>query len=127
MIAYASTTENITVTVRPGYLDEHSDFMNKKFVFGYFIRIENNRNQPVQLLRRYWTISEYTGRVEEVEGDGVIGKQPVIHPGDTYEYTSFCILRSFTGWMEGSYLMQDADGRQFYTSIPRFELRAAAN
>ena len=127
MQTYAATTENITVTVRPVYLDGQSNQIQKKFVFAYFIRIENNSSDEVQLLRRHWFISNSNGDVQEVEGEGVIGEQPVIPPGGYHEYSSFSVLETFEGSMEGTYLMERAGGEQFSVTIPRFALRAAAN
>ncbi len=127
MVTYNATTSDITVTVRPVYLDEQSDFFNHRFAFGYFIRIENHGSSEVQLLRRHWYIREQTGRVQEIEGEGVIGQQPVILPGQAHEYNSFCILESFEGTMEGNYLMQRPNGERFRVQIPLFNLRAAAN
>ena len=127
MIPYVATTEDITVTVRPVYLDSQSDFFNKRFVFGYFIRIENHSLVEVQLLRRYWRIEEYGGRVQEVEGKGVIGKQPLILPGADHTYSSYSILNTFEGAMEGHYTMERPDGERFRVVIPRFNLRALAN
>lgn len=127
MTAYTATTNNVTVTAQPLYLDGQSDIMEKKFVFAYFIRIENNSDEPIQLLRRHWYIHDAHGGVKEVEGEGVIGKQPVIQPGDAHEYNSLCVLETFEGYMEGTYLMQREDGDRFRITIPRFHLRAAAN
>jgi ApaG protein len=127
MVPYAATSEDITVTVRPVYLDSQSDLMNRRFVFGYFIRIENHSTQEVQLMRRHWIIRESSGRVQEVEGEGVIGVQPVIRSGEAHEYSSFTVLQTFEGSMEGTYLMQRPSGERFRVAIPRFDLRAAAN
>ncbi len=127
MSLFSETTENITVTVRPLYLETESNFLSRKFVFAYFIRIENNGVEPVQLLRRHWIITHDTGKVEEVEGEGVIGKQPVIAPGGFHEYNSFCILESLEGFMEGTYLMKRPSRETFTINIPRFILRAMAN
>ena len=127
MVTYEATTEGITVLVRPVYLDGQSSLMDRRFVFGYFIRISNDGSDEVQLLRRRWFIREATGRAEEVEGEGVIGRQPVIAPGRAHEYNSFCVLQSFEGSMEGTYLMQRPSGDRFRIAIPRFTLRAAAN
>ncbi|MDE3057163.1 MAG: Co2+/Mg2+ efflux protein ApaG [Bacteroidota bacterium] len=127
MTIYTATTEEITVQVRPVYLDGQSDVLAKKFVFAYFIRIENHRDESVQLLRRHWFITDAHGDVKEVEGEGVIGKQPVISPGKAHEYNSFCILETFEGAMEGTYLMARENGDRFHVTIPRFTLRAAAN
>jgi len=127
MIPYIATTRDITVTVRPVYLDGRSDLIKHRFVFGYFIRIENHGFGDVQLLRRHWWIRDARGQVQEVEGEGVIGVQPVIAPGDTHEYNSFCVLETFQGSMEGTYLMEESQGERFRVTIPRFYLRAAAN
>ena len=127
MVPYAATTEDIKITVRPVYLDSQSDFFAKRFVFGYFIRIENNSGGEVQLLRRYWKIRERTGRVQEVEGEGVIGKQPLIPPGGAHQYSSYSVLGSFEGTMEGYYLMERTNGARFRALIPQFDLRAMAN
>jgi len=127
MTAYTATTENITVTAQPLYLDGQSSIIEKKFVFAYFIRIENNGVEPVRLLRRHWFIHDAHGAVKEVEGEGVIGKQPMIQPGEAHEYNSFCVLTTFEGHMEGTYMMEREDGEQFRITIPRFQLRAAAN
>ncbi|RMF52593.1 MAG: Co2+/Mg2+ efflux protein ApaG [Bacteroidetes bacterium] len=127
MIPYVATTGEITVTVRPVYLDGRSDLMAKKFVFGYLVRIENHGPDEVQLLRRHWIIEDGRGHRREVEGRGVVGQQPWIAPGGVHEYNSFCVLETFEGSMEGTYLMERASGERFRVAIPRFDLRAAAN
>lgn len=127
MVPYVATTDDITVTVRPVYLDSESDMMNRRFVFGYFIRIANRGMGEVQLLRRHWFIRDAEGRVEEVEGEGVIGEQPVITAGQDHRYNSFCVLETFEGTMEGTYLMERDGGERFRIAIPLFHLRAAAN
>ncbi len=127
MNKFVATTEDITVTVRPVYLDGQSDMIAKKFVFAYFIRIENNSKEKVQLLRRHWHINHSSGRVEEVDGEGVVGKQPLILPSESHEYNSYCVLETFEGSMEGTYQMKRSNGELFNVTIPRFVLRAAAN
>ena len=127
MTTYTETTENITVFVQPMYLDGQSDIMAKRFVFAYFVRIENNGPDEVQLLRRHWFIRDSTGESKEVEGEGVVGRQPLIEPGNAHEYNSYCVLETFEGTMEGTYLMLRPNGETFRVSIPRFVLRAAAN
>ena len=127
MNTYAATTEDITIKVYTVYLDGQSDPLVRKFVFAYFVRIENHGVEDVQLLRRHWYINHAGGRVEEVEGEGVVGKQPVIPPGKSHEYNSFCILETYEGTMEGTYLFQRGAGEYFRAAIPRFTLRAAAN
>ncbi len=127
MNAYTATTEKITITVRPVFIDTESDPIEGKFTFAYFVRIENAGSEPVQLLRRHWLINHGGNRVEEVEGEGVVGQQPTIQPGKTHEYNSYCILETFEGTMEGTYLFQRANGEYFRATIPRFTLRAYAN
>jgi len=124
---YIATTEDITVRVRPVYLDGQSDILARKFVFAYYIRIENHSASKIQLLRRHWFIRESIGEVKEVEGEGVVGKQPVIAPGGVHEYNSYCVLATFEGTMEGTYQMVRPSGEVFYVVVPRFTLRAAAN
>ena len=127
MVSYDATTDTVRVTVRPAYLDGKSDAIERRFAFAYFVRIENHGDGEVQLLRRSWTITDADGHVQEVEGEGVVGRQPVIGPGEAHEYHSFCVLRTFTGSMEGTYLMQRPDGSRFRAQIPRFHLTAATN
>jgi ApaG protein len=127
MKAYIATTEGIRIVVQPIFLDGQSDALHRKFVFAYFIRIENHTQQPVLLLRRHWFIRHSSGRVEEVEGEGVVGKQPAIQPGKSFEYNSYCILETLEGTMEGTYLMQRQSGELFRVTIPKFTLRAMAN
>lgn len=127
MTTYTATTEGIRITVQPVYLDGQSDVLQRKFVFAYFIRVENHSSQAVQLTRRHWFIHHSSGRVEEVEGEGVVGKQPTIRPGKFHEYNSYCILETLEGTMEGTYLMQRENGELFRTTIPKFTLRAMGN
>lgn len=127
MVAYEATTASIKVTVRPVYLDAQSDILAGRFVFGYFVRIENHGDEEVQLLRRHWIITDAAGKVEEVEGEGVIGLQPVIAPGAEHTYSSYSVLATFEGTMEGTYLMQRPNGERFRVSIPLFHLAAAVN
>jgi ApaG protein len=127
MTAFVATTENITVRVRPVYLDGQSDVLAKKFVFAYFIRIENNGEEEIKLLRRHWFIHDGSGETKEVEGEGVVGKQPVIAPGTSHEYNSFSVIETFEGTMEGTYLLERPNGELFYAVIPRFPLRALSN
>ena len=127
MNPYVATTDNITVIVRPIYLDGQSNVMAKKFVFAYSVRIENHRPERVQLMRRHWFIQDGSGDIREVEGEGVVGQQPIIPPHGWHEYLSNCILSTFEGSMEGTYLMRRPNGETFEVMIPRFALRAAAN
>lgn len=127
MLAYAATTGHVTVSVQPVYLPEESDALARRFVFAYFVRIENAGPAEVQLLRRHWVILDGEGRSTEVEGEGVVGQQPVIPPGGTHAYHSFCVLETMSGSMHGTYLMEHARGARFRAEIPLFHLRANAN
>lgn len=127
MVPYVTTTEDVRITVRPVYLDGQSDLMSQRFVFGYFIRIENHGPDDVQLLRRHWFITDEIGHVKEVEGEGVVGETPIISPGSAHEYNSFCVLETFTGKMEGFYTMERPRGRRFRANIPTFDLKARVN
>ena len=127
MVSYDATTETVRVTVRPAYLDGKSDAMERQFVFAYFVRLENHGDEDIQLLRRRWVITDSDGRVQEVEGSGVVGQQPSIAPGEAHEYHSVCVLRTFEGTMEGTYLMQREDGSRFRARIPHFHLVALGN
>lgn len=127
MSIYSKTTEGITVSVRPFFLQTESNVFERKFVFVYYIRIENGTNEQIQILRRRWHITHGSGKIEEVEGEGVIGKQPFIQPKKHHEYNSFCILETMEGFMEGTYTVQRSDGELSIIQIPRFFLRALSN
>lgn len=117
-------TNGVRITVRPLHLPEHSEPREPRYVFAYFIRIENVGDQPAQLLRRRWLIHDSIGEDTEVEGEGVVGEQPLIPPGGVHQYQSFCILKSPRGHMEGYYTFVRTDGTSFEAVIPRFELDA---
>ena len=121
-IMYRAVTRNIEVTAEPFYLPDRSDPEESRFVWGYRITIANNSDGTVQLLTRYWHITDGNGKVEEVRGPGVVGEQPVLDPGDSYQYSSGCPLSTPTGFMVGTYTMRDADGALFDVKIPAFSL-----
>ncbi len=127
MLAYTKTTEGVTVTVQSYFLEERSDVMKRNFFFVYFITLENHGSEPVKLLRRHWDIHDSDAPDYEVEGEGVVGEQPMIKSNGTYHYNSFCVLKSFEGAMEGTYTMQREDGSTFEAHIPRFFLKARLN
>lgn len=127
MVSFDATTDAVTVTVRPVYLDDRSDPVARRFVFAYFVQIQNDGPGEVTLLRRRWRITDDGGHVQHVEGAGVVGLQPSIAPGASHTYHSFCVLPTFGGTMEGTYLLQHADGHRFPAAIPRFFLPALAN
>lgn len=118
-----TTTQGVKVTVTTNYLPDYSSPAQQHFVFAYKINIENNSEFTVKLLRRHWYIHDSNGVVREVEGEGVVGQQPVLEPGDSHEYVSGCNLKSGIGKMRGTYLMERlVDGKQFQVDIPEFVL-----
>ena len=119
---YAETTRAITITVEPYYLDEQSEPSEGHFVWAYHVRIENNGGKTVKLMTRHWRITDSLGNVKEVRGDGVIGEQPVLTPGESFEYTSGTPLGTPSGIMAGSYQMESDDGKSFDVVIPAFSL-----
>jgi ApaG protein len=118
---------SITIAVNSLYLPEQSIISNKRFFWSYEITITNNGQEIIQLLNRYWKITDMTGYVEEIRGPGVVGMQPVIKPGKQFTYTSFCQLVTPQGTMEGHYEMQVIkDDTQFLVEIPKFVLSSPA-
>ena len=120
---FTATTEGVRVTVESAYLPEHSAPEDDRYAFAYFITISNEGATRVQLKRRHWIITDGNGKVEEVEGPGVVGEQPVLDPGDSHRYTSGAVLATPVGTMEGSYEMHEVGGRIFQAEIPRFSLQ----
>jgi ApaG protein len=120
--AYEAVTRNLTVRVRPEYLPDQSDEEERRWVWAYWIEIENRGRETVQLLGRHWIITDGMGRVEEVKGLGVVGKQPILRPGERFDYTSGCPLATPSGMMVGSYAMVTDSGERFDISIPAFSL-----
>ena len=121
---YHATTRSIRVLVEPFYLADRSEPERKRWMFGYKVAIENQGTQQVQLLSRYWQITDGTGRVAEVRGEGVVGEQPTLGPGERFEYTSGCPLGTPTGFMSGTYTMLTEHGESFEVVIPAFSLDA---
>lgn len=119
---YIQTTRDITVSVLPIYLEDQSTPEASHFVWAYHVRIENNGAATVQLLRRHWKITDSVGKLQEVRGEGVVGEQPVLSPGESFEYTSGTPLPTPSGIMVGSYRMVTEDGEQFDIMIPAFSL-----
>ncbi|MDE2164767.1 MAG: Co2+/Mg2+ efflux protein ApaG [Alphaproteobacteria bacterium] len=119
---YSATTRSITVTVEPQYLEDQSSPADSHFVWAYRVRIENRSDQTVQLRRRHWQITDGLGRMQEVRGPGVVGEQPVLAPGQTFEYTSGTPLSTPSGIMVGTYQMETGNGEQFDVDIPAFSL-----
>jgi ApaG protein len=119
---YKAVTHGIRVTVEPRYLQEESRPDEGRFFFAYTVEITNLNPERVQLKSRHWRIIDGTGAVQEVRGPGVVGKQPVLGPGESFTYTSGCPLGTPDGTMEGTYTMASATGETFDASIPAFSL-----
>ncbi len=119
---YSQTTRGIVVTVKPFYLDDQSSPADNHYVWAYRVRIENRGDQTVQLMNRHWIITDAIGRTQEVKGPGVVGEQPVLRPGDGYEYTSGTPLPTPSGIMHGTYEMAGEQGDTFDIVIPPFSL-----
>jgi ApaG protein len=115
-------TDGVRVVVRACYSEEHSDPARSQWFFLYTIRISNEGSQRVQLTDRHWIIVDGSGRTQEVRGEGVVGDQPVLEPGEQYEYTSGCPLTTPFGSMAGTYRMLREDGSAFEAEIALFEL-----
>ena len=119
---YSQVTNKIEITVEPLFLDDQSEPENSQFFWLYRITIENQGRATVQLMNRQWNIVNAFGSVTEVTGEGVVGEQPVLQPGDSYQYESGTPLNTASGFMSGKYGMQDGDGTFFDVTIPTFSL-----
>lgn len=119
---FVEVSHDISVEVKPVYLEEESSPIADKHVFAYFIAIKNLGAQTVQLLKRHWEIEDRSGEDHEVDGEGVIGQKPTIKPGDEHTYNSFCVLKSYQGSMKGFYTMQTTEGKILKVRIPKFLL-----
>jgi ApaG protein len=119
---YRAITRDIQVTVTPKYLDERSTVDGHQYFWAYTVVIDNFGEASVQLKARYWHITDQLGRVQEVRGVGVVGEQPVLAPGASYEYTSGVPLPTPTGVMAGRYQMETETGETFWVDIPTFSL-----
>lgn len=119
---YSAITNDIEVSVEPFYMAERSDPSESSYFWAYRVTIVNRSERFAQLLARYWKITDGNGKVEEVRGSGVVGDQPRLEPGDSYQYTSGCPLTTPSGIMAGHYTMRDRKGRSFDVAIPAFSL-----
>lgn len=119
---YRKNTNDILVSVLPVYIDERSDPDRDLYFWAYRVTIQNDSPNTVRLINRYWHITDGTGAVEEVSGEGVVGEQPVIAAGEQYEYTSGCPLKTPSGIMVGHYEMRLQDGSLIKVAIPAFSL-----
>jgi ApaG protein len=119
---YSRTTHDIRVTVQPVFLEEQSSPDDQQYVWAYQVRIENLGDRTVRLRNRYWSITDAQGHTQEVRGPGVVGEQPLLRPGDSFEYTSGCPLSTPSGVMVGSYEMEAESGERLEVAIPAFSL-----
>lgn len=119
---YSEETRAIMVSVEPMYLEEESSPTEGHYVWAYHVRIQNNGLDTVQLRNRHWQITDGSGRIHEVRGAGVVGVEPVLNPGESFEYTSGTPLATPSGIMVGSYEMETAQGERFSVAVPAFSL-----
>lgn len=122
MIMDQKQAHNIKVAAQSFYIEEQSDPEQDRYVFAYTITIRNEGSVPAKLLTRHWIITDSNGQVEEVRGDGVVGEQPYLRPGEGFQYTSGAVLKTPVGSMKGSYQMLADDGITFDAEIPAFTL-----
>jgi len=116
---------NIKITIDPKYVPERSSPTQSYFLFSYRVMIENRSSAVVRLISRYWHITDGVGNSEDIYGPGVVGKKPTLEPGTSFEYTSFCPLKTPMGHMEGSYRMVGEEGKESDVTIPKFRLLAS--
>jgi ApaG protein len=119
---YEKATEGIRVWVQPRFSLADSDPLDGTFVFAYQVGLANEGDQAAQLLFRHWLIHDSAAGDQMVDGEGVVGQQPLLAPGDSHEYRSYCVLESPVGYMEGYYTFVRPDGQQFKVEVPRFHL-----
>jgi ApaG protein len=119
---YEKATEGIRVWVQPRFSLAESDPAEGTFVFSYQVGLANEGVEPARLLFRHWRIHDSAAGDSLVDGEGVIGQQPLLAPGDSHEYSSYCVLRSPVGYMEGHYTFSRPDGSRFRVEVPRFQL-----
>ncbi len=119
---YVATTREIAVSVEPVYLEANSSPGSSQYFWAYRVTIENQGRETVQLLSRHWMITNARGELTEVKGPGVVGEQPVLKPGESYEYTSGAPLNTPSGMMGGAYQMESESGERFDIEIPTFSL-----
>lgn len=119
---YEAETDGIVVRVRPMFIEEESSPEDDKFLWAYHVEIENRGKRTLQLMTRHWRITDGDGRLQEVKGEGVVGQQPVLRPGASFEYTSGCPLTTPSGLMQGAYQFEDESGGFVEATIPLFAL-----
>jgi ApaG protein len=119
---YEAETNGVCIRVRPVFVEEQSSPKDDRFLWAYHIEIENRGRHTLQLMTRHWRITDGDGRIQHVDGAGVIGKQPVLRPGARFEYTSGCPLTTPCGMMQGAYRFEDETGASVEATIPLFAL-----
>jgi ApaG protein len=119
---YRAVTRQIEVTVEPSFMPERSSAENSRYFWSYTVVITNTSDETVQLRTRHWTIIDASGRQQEVKGEGVVGEQPVLAPGERFEYTSGVPLTTASGFMTGRYQMVSESGERFEIEVPTFSL-----
>ena len=124
---YSKKTKKINITVNPYFLDDQSEPEDQHFVWAYQVTIDNQSDEKVQLKNRYWKIIDSNGSEQEVRGEGVVGEQPILNPGEKFEYTSGTPLKTNNGIMQGFYLMSQDNGTQIKIDIPTFSLDSPYN
>jgi ApaG protein len=120
--SYEAETDGIVVRVKPAFLEDESSPEEHRFIWAYHVQIENRGSRTFQLMTRHWRITDREGRVQEVNGSGVVGQNPVLAPGETFEYTSGCPLSEPSGVMQGTYRLEDEEGGMLEAKIPLFAL-----
>ncbi len=120
----AQAKHDITVTSRAAFIPDQSDAQKGRYVFAYTITIKNTGSASAQLVSRHWIITDAENQVQEVKGDGVVGEQPFLRPGESFEYTSGAAIATPVGTMRGTYQMVADDGTRFDATIPEFTLAA---
>ncbi len=121
---YEASTEGVIVRVRPVFVEEESSPEDEKYLWAYHVEIKNTGERTLQLMTRHWRITDGDGRTQEVVGDGVVGQQPVLRPGASFEYTSGCPLTTPSGLMRGTYTLHDREGDSLVVEIPLFALES---
>lgn len=121
-VTYEAETDGVVVRVVPSFLEEESSPEDNRFIWAYHVEIENRGKRTLQLITRHWHITDRDGRVQEVNGSGVVGQNPVLRPGARFEYTSGCPLNAPSGMMRGTYRLEDESGEIMEARIPLFAL-----
>ena len=119
---YSKTTKGVTVTVTPYFLDDRSSPQEGHYVWAYQVNIKNSSSDTIKLNSRNWVIIDANGKIINIQGEGVVGEFPVLHPGESFEYTSGTPLKTTNGFMQGFYLMSQNNGDQLKIDIPTFSL-----